>query len=565
MTASSLVQRMEVDSEISMVTVFKDRAQVFRSTTTPIKLIAGEYALVFAKGMWTEADRNTLQVSIGRGVEKTILRSVQFKSITELKDVRPEKRAAQEKIKGLEAELAVLEDKVLVTRTHWAAYEKVVAKVTGVDMHHAGVYDPTAWAKVTDFAATAMQRIKLAERRAKTDEDDKRAEVARARQELRALGDDHLRTTRDVAEVVLRAVADTELELLLSYVVRNASWEPVYDLRVDNKDKKVAVAYNAMVRQSTGEAWEKVKLELSTANPHVGGDAPTLATWRVSLTPPYEDLPQLRGGLQDDSMANMMPQMMMMQMMPAMAAGARRGGAPAPPPPPRPVAAASQAAEVSSSATATVFKIAGKSTVKSDNQPVKVGIVSATLDCYPRYSAVPKLDGHTYLKVKAINTTDCVFLAGKTNIFADNQFVSNSSMDLVAPGEEFWTFVGVDDAIKVTRKLVHCKSSEKGGGVFGGTKKTRVEYKYTFSVKTAKKTTEEVVVWDQYPITEDKKVTVTLIAPDKAAPKEGERFETNLVNFIEWFVKAEPGVEQTFDYVFHVEYPVEERVTGLGQ
>ena len=110
---------------------------------------------------------------------------------------------------------------------------------------------------------------------------------------------------------------------------------------------------------------------------------------------------------------------------------------------------------------------------------------------------------------------------------------------------------------------MHRKSSEKGGGVFGGTKKTRVEYKYAFSVKSAKKTTEEVVIWDQFPITEDKKIAVTLVAPDKEKPVKGQKFETNLVNYIEWFVTAEPAAEQSFDFVFHVEYPPEERVTGL--
>jgi uncharacterized protein (TIGR02231 family) len=554
------LQRVEVDSEIAMVTVFKDRAQVFRSAR--VKLLAGEYSLLFAKGMWSEADRKTLQVSIARGVASTVLRSVQFKSISDVKDVRPEKRAAQEKIRTLEVELAAIEDRLTMIHAKWCAYEQVLRKITGANTNYPGVYDPDSWARVMEFASKGMGQIKVTERLIKTEIEEKREQVAQARKELRALGSDEQRTTRDVAEVLLKAVADVELELLLSYVVRNASWEPVYDIRVDNKDKKVAVTYNAMVKQSTGESWDKVKLELSTANPHVGGDAPTLSTWRISLDPPYLELPRMQR--QSEAMSNMFQPQMMMQMMPCSAPGGGGGMPPSPPPPPKPVAAASQAAEVSSSSTATVFKIAGTTTIKSDNQHVKVGIVAATLDCYPRYSAVPKLDSHTYLKVKAVNTTDFVFLAGKTNIFADNQFVSNSSLDLVVPGEEFWTFVGVDDAIKVTRKLVHRKNSEKGGGVFGGVKRTRVEFKYTFTVKNSKKTSEEVVIWDQFPITEDKKIVVSLITPDKEKPVKGQRFETNLVNFIEWFVQAEPGAApQTFDYVFHVDYPVEERVTGM--
>ena len=554
----TMAQRVEVDSDLSMVTVYKDRAQIFRSAK--VKLLAGDYALIFSKGMWSQADRNTLQVSIGKGVEQTILRSVQFKTVTDVKDVRPEKRAAQDDIKRLETELAAIVDRMTLIQARVYSYNLVIAKITGTDSNHPGLYDPAAWARVTEFAAKGLGDAKGVERRIKTEQDEKTEELRLARAALRALGDDEKRTTRDVAEVVLKTTADVELELLVSYIVRNASWEPTYDIRVDNKDKKVGVAYNAMVRQSTGEAWEKVKLELSTANPHVGGDPPALSTWRISYDAPYQQRIQFDHASASNMFAPM-SQMMAAPMAPGAYGGGGRGFQP--PPPPKPVAAVSQDAEVSSSSTATVFKIAGTSTVKSDNQPVKVGIVTSSFDCYPRYSAVPKLDSHTYLKVKAVNSTDYVFLAGKTNIFADNQFVSNSSIDLVAPGEEFWTFVGVDDAIKVTRKLVHRKSSEKGGGVFGGTKKTRVEYKYAFSVKSAKKTTEEVVIWDQFPITEDKKIAVTLVAPDKEKPVKGQKFETNLVNYIEWFVTAEPAAEQSFDFVFHVEYPPEERVTGL--
>jgi uncharacterized protein (TIGR02231 family) len=332
----------------------------------------------------------------------------------------------------------------------------------------------------------------------------------------------------------------------------------MYDLRVDSKEKLMGVAYQAMVQQSSGLDWEKVQLELSTANPHFGGNAPVLSTWAISLTPPQPRFPY--GGYQPNVAPCAAPSMMMQQMM--VSPATNMFSAPAPPPPPRAPhkPASAEAATVNSSTTSTTFTIAGKQTVRSDNTAVKVSVMQAQLPIHLRYSAVPKLDSHTYLKVKATNTTGFVFLPGKVNTFADNQFVGKSEMDQVAPDAEFWTFLGVDDNITCTRKLAHRKLGEKGS--MFSSKKNRVEYKYVFTAKNSRKTSEELVVWDQFPISQDKKITIAVTAPTKEASPE-VRFEVNDLNAIEWFWDMKPNATQSFEFVFHVDYPTEERVTGL--
>jgi len=546
--------RVDAQSKLVAVTVYQNQAQVFRSAS--VKLLKGEHQIVFADGMWTEADRSTLQVNLRKGAEVTLLRSVQFKTITERKDIRKEKAEVQEELTKLNQDMQVIDDAISIIRVRLESYQAVLNKVMKSQRVIAGAtYDPAAWTKVLAFAQMGIVQWTT---QLRTREDEKTAlqtKINEARQKVQRFGGDTLVTTKDVAEVNLHVLADVELEMLLSYMVRNASWVPVYDLRVDSKVKKMNVSYNAMVKQFTGEAWEKVSLELSTANPHIGGTPPTLQPWRISFNPPYQlqqkqqdvGSPAPRMMMQQMMCANMMPNAMEVQMMPAMA----------PAPPPRPVAV--QAAEVASSSTATVFKIAGQQSVKSDNEPVKVGVVTVDFNGFFRYSVVPKLDSHTYLKVKAINSSECVFLPGKCNIFADSQFVSNSTMDLVAPGEEFWTFVGVDDGIRVKRTLVHRKSAEKGGGMFSG-KRSRIEYSYNFTVKNTKKTVEEVVVWDQYPISDDKKITVQITQPEEG--KSPIVFKTNDLHAIEWFVKPKPNEEVTFPFVFYVEYPADENITG---
>ena len=46
-----------------------------------------------------------------------------------------------------------------------------------------------------------------------------------------------------------------EIQLLVSYVVSNASWTPKYDLRVASAERTMQVSYFGMVQQNTGEDW----------------------------------------------------------------------------------------------------------------------------------------------------------------------------------------------------------------------------------------------------------------------------------------------------------------------
>ena len=56
------------------------------------------------------------------------------------------------------------------------------------------------------------------------------------------------------------------IKLKVSYVVINAGWNAMYDVRALNTKSPLQLSYKANVFQSTGEDWKNVKLKLSTAN-----------------------------------------------------------------------------------------------------------------------------------------------------------------------------------------------------------------------------------------------------------------------------------------------------------
>ena len=81
--------------------------------------------------------------------------------------------------------------------------------------------------------------------------------------------------------VIVLADEDGPAELSLTYVVSEAWWTPLYDLRAaiahDTKSSStVRLHYRASVAQSTGEDWANVTLTLSTASPLQGTTIPAL-------------------------------------------------------------------------------------------------------------------------------------------------------------------------------------------------------------------------------------------------------------------------------------------------
>ncbi|KAG8809186.1 hypothetical protein FRC18_004661, partial [Serendipita sp. 400] len=78
--------------------------------------------------------------------------------------------------------------------------------------------------------------------------------------------------------VVVSAEHDGEAEICLTYMVSNASWRPLYDLRATVGPTKTSIIlhYRANITQSTGEDWKEVELTLSTASPQLGSTIPSL-------------------------------------------------------------------------------------------------------------------------------------------------------------------------------------------------------------------------------------------------------------------------------------------------
>ncbi len=541
------------DAKPREVTVYADRAEVVRIFKGD--LAAGDQSLLF-DDLPANVDFASIRVE-GTGAFTLI-------------DIRPEtvqvKEVANEAIRALQAkiqaqelvqkELALAEGRVAFRRS---ALDKVLGRLTSVGKESANPeMDPLKWAAYLDFQAE--QQVAL---------DKEATDLAKRVKESRQLVDTYNREisalngnqsrSRNLAHVNLEVKAAGPAEVRLSYVVHGPSWKPVYDLRADTKGKTLEITYHAELRQSTGEDWQGVSLKLSTAEPSVGGREPEMSPWFLSKAEPVglEELRKDSDGLNRRGLVVAGRIAGEKQNFGAATGNGFQANEFGTKAEAKLADATVSTAAVVAGGTAATYVIERTTDIKSDNKLAKVTVMRLLLPSTYRHSCVPKLSSYVYLKTHATNKSDFTLLPGRTSVFLDGAFVANASMDLVPAGQEFWTFLGVDQSVSVERKELARR--EESSGVFG--KKTlRTVFDQVFKVKNGKATEIDLVIWDQLPMGDHEDIKVVLEEPKYE--KDSTSFKMTETKYVEWRHAVKAGEKLDVPFRFAIERPEDMQVVG---
>lgn len=529
-----------ISSDVSAVTVFTDRALVTR--TAGFTAEAGEHKYVF-DSLPDSIEQNSIQVN---GTGDALLRDVKFSEIY-FSDIPDEKiKTLNNELLKTEDKLVEISDKIEQASKEKGFVESIAAKLTAQTKEtNTGQLDPDKWVKMVEFYRSKMVELDHEIRQAEQQQRKLEDEQERINNTIAALGNSQ--KIRNRVEVIVEVSKTTDIKLDLSYIVHGPGWNPYYDLRVNSETKNMDIVYNATIRQNTSESWDDVSISLSTAQPSISGQQPELSPWYLDNYMQEE----LEGSRLKKISISAKRKEGMAQMMSVDAAEIAEEMIMAAPMIARP------ASTVESMATSVVFVIAGKSTIGNDGDDHKVTIMMQNFPATFRYSCVPKHSTYAYLKAQVRNTTEYPFLAGPTNIFLDNNFVSNAQMNLVASNEEFWTYLGIDEGIKIEHKFL--KRHQKQTGVFSKT--NNFVYEYLIEVTNNKKTKEDIVIWDQLPVSNHEKIEVKLMSPE--LKENDDSFKMNEFKYLEWFYQPEAGEKFQIPLKFSVEYPQEMNVTGL--
>lgn len=537
-------------AKIARVTVYADRAEVVRRFATTLP--AGEHALVF-DALPGETDLSSVRVN-GQGSFSLV--DIRAETIQTLEVTDTQVRELSAKLKTEQVKLQEVTQAQTRNAQRRASLDKVLGRLTAVGKESANPdLDPAKWAGYLSYHVDSLAKLDQETLDLKGRDDALRAEINRLERELNQLNGNRTKS-RNVARVKIEVTQAGPQEFELSYVVAGPSWSPRYDVRADTVAKKLTVAYQAQVRQRTGEDWQGVSLRLSTAQPGVAGREPELTPWALYKAEPV--VPTGAVLMDEGGLAAAKPQS---------ATTMRRGLAKqeeqkaaadfAPPPAPAAPAMEISAATVQAGATAALFQVPRAYDIPSDPKSVKVALTEQTFFASFRHSCVPKLSPNVYLKAQAVNASDYPFLPGPTAVFLDGAYVAAASMDLVPAGQEFVTFLGVDQAVKVERRVLARR--EEVTGVFG--KKThRTVHDQLFKVTNGKRADIDLTVGDQLPLSNHDAIKVVLEEP--RYEKDTDALKLNEQKFLEWRLRLGAGDKLDLPFRFAVERPEDVIVVG---
>ena len=535
---------------ITQVTVYADRAEVVR--TFKGRLEAGEQTLVFDR-LPGATRRDQLRVE-GRGAFTLV--DIRPETIQTKEVANAQVRALQDALKAQDLRQQALNQTEARLTFQKSALDKMLARLTTAGKESANPeMDPLKWAAFLDFQDKQLAEVDRQLLALQTDREAVRAEVDRLNRELGALRGNE-RRSRLLAKVNLDVRQAGEVEVNLSYLVRGPSWSPSYDMRADTKAKTLEVTYRAEVRQATGEDWQGVSLRLSTAQPGLAGREPKMDPWFLTKAEAVAFAGTVSGGLVVNGRAE--NRIQMFNEVQLMGNFMTTSGVAGSDPLKRMESMDERRASVQASGTAATFVIDRKSDILADNKPAQVTVMRESFPAYFRHTCVPKLSPFVYLKAKAVNKTGFTFLPGPTAVFLDGAFVAQANLDLVPSGQDFWTYLGVDQGVSVERKVLARR--EETTGVFG--KKTlRTVFDQVFKLKNGKATDIELVLWDQVPASNHEDIKVVFEEP--RYEKDTDDLKLNESKFLEWRLPLKAGAKQDLPFRFAVERPEDIQVVGL--
>lgn len=536
-------------AKIARVTVYADRAEVVRRFATTLP--AGEHALVF-DALPGETDLSSVRVN-GQGSFSLI--DIRAETIQTLEVTDTQVRELSTKLKAEQVKLQEVTQAQTRNAQRRASLDKVLGRLTAVGKESANPdLDPAKWAGYLTYHVESLAKLDQESLDLKGRDDALRAEINRLERELNQLNG-HRTKSRNVTRVRIEVKQAGPQEFELSYVVAGPSWSPRYDVRADTVTKKLTVAYQAQVRQRTGEDWLGVSLRLSTAQPGVAGREPELTPWALYKAEPTV----LTGATADEGgLAAAKPQSVTAMRHGRAKLEEQQAAADfASPAAPAAVAMEISSATVQAGATAALFQVPRAYDIPSDPKSVKVALTEQTFFASFRHSCVPKLSPNVYLKAQAVNASDYPFLPGPTAVFLDGAYVAAASMDLVPAGQEFVTFLGVDQTVKVERRVLARR--EEVTGVFG--KKThRTVHDQLFKVTNGKRADIDLTVGDQLPLSNHDAIKVVLEEP--RYEKDTDALKLNEQKFLEWRLRLGAGDKLDLPFRFAVERPEDVIVVG---
>jgi hypothetical protein len=444
-TALALAGDIMVESAITDVVVFADRAQITRTVTADVP--AGRADLLF-DGLPAQLIASSLAAE-GEGA--ATLLGTDLRPVRGSADVDARRRALTEQRDKLSATRRVDADRVARLQADLTFLASVKPIAPGSVQPGLFLADDVAvqLTAVARAVGADTERLLLEQRAAEARIREVDAEIARLDRESSALGQSRTDTAR--VAVGLDASRAGKVTVRLRYLVTGASWTPHYDARFDPKSRQARLELSGDISQRTGEDWSGVRLVVSTADPN-----------RSTAPPRLDPFILQEGGGYARASAN------------RSAAGSFELVAPA------------------------------REAVPSDGSRRRVILDEIKLNPELRHEIVPRRGEAAYLVAHATNPAAYGLLPGPISSYMGSSYVGDGTLGLVAPGGDLDLSFGADDRVKVKRIRLEGVTSD--AKPLGNKERARYGFKTTITNRTGQPIRARIA--DQVPVSRDAQFTV---------------------------------------------------------
>lgn len=302
------------------------------------------------------------------------------------------------------------------------------------------------------------------------------------------------------------------IPLTVSYLTTQARWRPSYEMRIEKINQPIHMTYKAEVSQNTGVDWRNVNLSLSSGSANENTIAPELSPWFLN----YPNMAFTRDDTHTKEIRNargatMDVERMVMEDM--VTAPSTMG----------------EYLQINKSQLNISYDIDIPYTILSNGKQHSVALKETALPATYQYISIPKLDTQVYLIAKVKDHANYNLLSGEANVIFEGMYVGKTYISADVTLNELQLSLGKDPNISVSRTLI----SDKSGTKLLSSRKVQ-DFVYEITVKNNKKENVKLHIEDQYPISSNSDIEITL------TEREGANVDSELGK-LTWDVNLEPN------------------------
>lgn len=552
LAAAPLFAAEPLPSHIKAVTIYSDQALIKREGIVAVG--KGTRELTFE----VEAFRVDNDSVSGKVFGEGELVSVQVREIPlkeapqdSVKTLEKKIKAFKKTIKTAAEEKEVLNKKETFLKSVIACSEKEAPREMKAGLPKATELEKTLKFLTASFSAINAQRQALNTKIEDADRDIKALE-----KEMAFFKGPKGEFSRKLIEVVFNSAKPQKIKVQMEYLVKNASWSPLYRVSVPEQMDGIDLAMFSSIRQKTGEDWHRVALAVSNAVPVTGVALPSPPSWNIDIQKPE---PNTDAGKSGDSAssgtaADAAPKTEAPKTEATKPERPKADNLPLIGSAPEKREPTSSAVQREVSAMSFEHQMPQVMSIDSLDKETVLPLHAKKLQGDFFYYAVPRISPFTFLI--CATRAEHELLSGPINVFYGERFVGKTVLGDKKAGEEVFFNLGADSAVKISREMVKDKSGEAG---FSGSTIVR-EIAYKMTAENTRDKAVRLKLLDTIPVAKNDRVEVkdVKVSPDPSA-KNYEGKEGVLM----WEAELKPEEKKEITVEFVISYPKDTPVTGL--